>query len=122
MIYEAHITIEPVEGDKFDLFESLCSAYKFKPAHLVMMKLRQVTDTRSNRDSFCTGHSSDFEDLKFRTEQLVELLKRVGLKVWRYKVEQTLLDIRFPQLISESQILNNSGGETLDNESVSRYL
>lgn len=54
--YEAHITIEPVFGQRFDEFESLCRSYGFRLAELLLMKSRQETPMRSNKDSFCTGH------------------------------------------------------------------
>lgn len=100
MTYEAHVTIEPVEGERFDLFERIANHLQFKPAHLLMMKDRKATDQRSNLDSFCTGHDQNVDFLKTRTLTLVALLKQNGFHVWRYKIEQTLLDVRTPALVN----------------------
>lgn len=100
--YEAHVTIEPVFGSRFAEFERICCLHKFRPAELLLMKNRQETPLRSNKDSFCTGHGKDYEATVTRTEMLVADLKQAGFKVWRYKVEGMLVDVRFERLISLS--------------------
>lgn len=97
--YEAHVTIEPVFGERFDHFEKCCTPYKFRPAELLLQKQRDQTPTRSNKDSFCTGHSKTYDDLFSRTQQLVEDLKEAGFEVWRYKIEGIVLDVRTPPLV-----------------------
>lgn len=97
--YESHITIEPVFGERFELFEQLCAPYRFKPAELLLQKQREATPIRSNKDSFCTGHSKTFEDLQQRTLDLVTCLKANGFDVWRYKIEGMLVDVRTPPLV-----------------------
>src|SRR6185312_3701000 len=96
--FESHVTIEPVFDEKFELFEKIANTFKFKPAHLLMMKSRSETLERSNKDSFCTGHAKDFDILKNRTEELVKLLEANNFKVWKYKIEATLLDIKKERL------------------------
>lgn len=98
--YEAHITIEPVFGERFNKFEELCAPYKFKPAELLLQKQRAATPTRSNKDSFCTGHGFEYAEVKARTEKLVDDLKECGFDVWRYKIEGIVLDVRTPPLVS----------------------
>ena len=39
-----------------------------------------------------TGHSKSKEDIKLRTCNLVRALREKGFTVWRYKVEDTLVD------------------------------
>ncbi len=92
--FEAHITVEPVEGDRLDEFKLIAANYEFKVADLVMVKDRYITNERSSRDSFCTGWGNDFESLRIQVVILVDRLKTKGFKVWRYKIEQTLLDVR----------------------------
>lgn len=99
-VFEAHVTIEPVEGERFDDFADICTRNSFKPAHLLMMKNRQWAEERSDRDQFCTGHATSFDELEERTLQLVADLKEGRFKVWRYKIEQTLLDVRMPRLVT----------------------
>ena len=92
--YEAHVTIEPVTGERFELFEILCREQKFKPAKLLMVKDRPETAERSNKDSFCTGHSYDYGDILSRMMMLVGECKLNGFKVWRYKIEGIVLDVK----------------------------
>lgn len=101
MDYEAHITIEPVEGIALETFERICRRSGFKVANLVMIKDRQVTSDRSNRDSFATGWGNSYEHTYARVTGLVEDLKAAGLKVWRYKIERTLLDVDFREPLGE---------------------
>lgn len=96
--YEAHVTIEPVFGSRFDLFERVCKYFQFKPAELLLQKSREDTPERSSKDSFCTGHGTDYGQLLCRVELLVHSLKVEGFQVWRYKIEGILLDVRLPRL------------------------
>lgn len=95
--FEAHVTIEPVFGERFDQFNGLCAARGFKPAHLLMLKTRQDTPIRSNRDSFCTGHGKDYAEIQSRTLALVSDLRECGFQVWRHKIEGILLDQHYPR-------------------------
>lgn len=89
---EAHITIEPVFDAGRDRADSVARLYGFKLAHLLMKKERAATEARSDRDTFMTGHSKNCDDIRLRTKTLVQHLQRSGFKVWRYKIENTLLD------------------------------
>lgn len=97
--FEAHITIEPVFGELFEQFERCSAAYKFKPAELLLQKQREATPQRSNKDSFCTGHGTNYNELLSRTVALVGDLKEIGFDVWRYKIEGILLDVRTLPLV-----------------------
>lgn len=91
---EAHITIEPVFDEKRVKLELLVQEFSFKLAHLLMQKEREATAERSNRDTFATGHSKSKCDIIMRTQACVEALQAAGFKVWRYKIEDTLIDSR----------------------------
>lgn len=97
--FEAHVTIEPVFGERFDEFERCCASHKFKPAELLLQKMREVTPQRSNKDSFCTGHGKDYDEILRRTQALVGDLKEAGFDVWRHKIEGIVLDVRTPPLV-----------------------
>lgn len=92
--FEAHITIEPVEGDRLDLLHCLVNHYGFRVADLVMVKQRRVTEERSTRDAFCTGWGNDSADLKLDVLNLKMDLEGQGFKVWRWKIEETIEDWR----------------------------
>ena len=93
--YEAHVTIEPVFETRLEEFKVICHDYKFRVANLLMQKRREDTEERSKNDSFCTGRGISFTDIKQRMLSLVERLEKEGFKVWRYKIESTLLDSRY---------------------------
>lgn len=89
--FECHITIEPVEGERFALFEHICSKWEFKPATLLMQK----TKDPSKLDSFCTGKNKQYLPLANRMYWMLEDLGQESFKVYRYKIEAILLDQRY---------------------------
>lgn len=95
LYYESHITIEPVFDERRDMAATICKKYKFRLADLLMKKRTCDTEYRSDKDTFMTGHSQFLDDIKERTISLVENLQKEGFKVWRYKIEDTILDSKF---------------------------
>lgn len=93
--YEAHITVEPVFGERLEQFKEVCKTYDFHVAILLMQKRQADTSERSSKDSFCTGRSISYSDLEDRTLAMVKTLQEAGFTVWRYKIESTLLDSRY---------------------------
>lgn len=93
--YEAHVTIEPVFEERLELFKKCCAEYKFRAANLLMQKRKEETAERSANDAFCTGRGVSYTDIQDRMMNLVASLKNAGFKVWRYKIESTLLDSRY---------------------------
>lgn len=91
---EAHITIEPVFDEERVGAENIAHRHGFKLAHLLMQRDRKETAARSSRDTFMTGHSKLCDDIQNRTKACVEDLIHNGYKVWRYKIENTMLDSR----------------------------
>lgn len=97
--YECHVTIEPVFDEKREQVKSIANAYNFKVAELLMKKRKNETETRSDKDTFTTGHSKDRNDLVIRMTNLVNDLKSNGFKVWRYKIEDVHLDSRYGDIL-----------------------
>ena len=91
---EAHITIEPVFDTKLLRAKHLAEVHGFKIADLLMKKRTEDTEERSSKDTFMTTHSKLLCDIKSRTEKLVIDLKLAGFKVWRYKIEDIVMDSR----------------------------
>lgn len=89
---EAHVTIEPVFGAKLEEAGEIAREYKFRVADLLMQKDREATPERSDKDTFMTGHSRSLPDLMNRTADLCVHLQQKGFNVWRYKIEDTVLD------------------------------
>lgn len=106
LYYEAHVTIEPVFEGVLNLAKTLAADHGFRVADLLMQKREEATAERSKNDTFMTGHSRNYEDILVRTKLLVEALIANEYKVWRYKIEDTILDSRhdgdvFGQLLTE---------------------
>lgn len=93
--YEAHVTVEPVFEDRLQQFKVICHDYKFHVANLLMQKRKEDTEERSKNDSFCTGRGISYTDIEKRMLALCTRLEKEGFKVWRYKIESTLLDSRY---------------------------
>lgn len=92
--YESHITIEPVFDDVREGAAITAQQYGFKLAKLLMQKRAVDAPKRSKYDTFMTAHSVNLEDITKRTKDLVLALQASGLNVWRYKIEDTILDSR----------------------------
>lgn len=94
LYFESHITIEPVFGEKLEDLKEIVSQYSFKVAELLMSKRKEDTPERSRFDTFCTLRGSNWKEIEANTIKCVDLLTVSGFKVWRYKIENTLLDVR----------------------------
>lgn len=94
LYFESHITIEPVFGEMREKAEEAIKDAKFRMADLVMKKGVGQTETPNQEDSFCTGRGSDFNELMYRTQLAGQALKNLGIKVYRYKLENTLIDTK----------------------------
>ena len=101
LYYECHITIDPVFGERLDLFKEVCKDYRFRVAELLMRKGIPQTEQQmlallepSKLDSFCTTRGNDYQEVEDRTMAAVNSLERNGFTIRRYKIEATLLDKR----------------------------
>jgi hypothetical protein len=94
MYYECHITIEPVYDDNLSKVSDIARECGFKLADLLMKKRETDTEVRSSKDTFMTGHSKDLDDMKSRMLTAIQMLNDSGFIVWRYKIEDIVLDSR----------------------------
>ena len=92
--YEAHVTIEPIFDDARESAAITAQQFGFKLAKLLMQKRVADAPEQSKFDTFMTSHSRDFEDIVNRTKELVAALKNKGFSVWRYKIEDIVVDSR----------------------------
>lgn len=92
--FECHITIEPIFGKELEEFKEICKPFNFKVANLLMQKDREATPERSDKDTFCTGHDKDYDNIHKRMMGLVKATQAAKFKVWRYKIEDVLLDVK----------------------------
>jgi len=94
LYFECHITVEPVFDERLEEFRQIAKQYAFRVADLLMKKRKSDTEERSKNDTFCTGRSASYSDINTRMLALVDKLNESGFKVWRYKIENTLVDMR----------------------------
>jgi hypothetical protein len=93
LYFEAHVTIDPVEDEeRLRSLKFIGQAYSFRVAELLYKKTREV----ARIDDFLTGRSIDYRELHRRTIGLVGALQEQGFVVRRFKIENTLLDVRVP--------------------------
>lgn len=100
LYFEAHVTIEPVEGERLEKFSEICAKHHFRVAKLLMQKPRLETEERSNKDAFCTSRSKQYARIATDTIELVQELIDEGYVVWRYKIEDTVLDSQIDDVFS----------------------
>jgi hypothetical protein len=89
LYYESHVTVEPVFDEKLERFVTLCAPHGFKVAKLLMQK-----GAANDKDSFCTAHAKDLDELKDRMMTLVSSLQENEFTVYRYKIEAVVFDVR----------------------------
>lgn len=89
LYFETHITIDPVEEFQEPELKRLASEFGFRVAELYMKK-----GERSRLDSFMTTRGTNYEDVYLRTLACVEALISRDYVVRRYKIENTLLDVK----------------------------
>jgi len=98
LYFEAHVTIEPLFDDRLDEFKLLAKTKGFHVADLLLKKRAKDTLERSRFDTFATSRGKDFDVLRADTLVLAELAKENGFIVWRYKIENTLEDVRLKEI------------------------
>ena len=91
LYFEAHVTIDPADDPEDPRLRKLAKAQGFRVAELLMKK---GSGERSRLDDFMTARGTVYDDVLARTMMLVSTLMESGYKVRRYKIENTLLDVR----------------------------
>ena len=94
LYFEAHVTISTVFGERRAEAAAYATQHNFRLAELLMVKDRPETAERSDKDTFMTGHDVSFAALDQRMQNLLEDLSGAGFDVWRYKIEDTVIDSR----------------------------
>lgn len=90
---EAHVTIDPVFGEKRDAVRMLGAVCGFKLAKLILRK-DVANEEEHTDDAFLTGHGKELDGLQSRMIHLIQSLRLEGVHVRRYKIENTVMDSR----------------------------
>lgn len=93
-MFECHVTIEPVFDDKLSIAKTIATRNGFRIADLLMKKRDQDTPERSSYDTFMTGYGDTYQSLSDKMTALCVDLKAHGFTIWRYKIEDIILDSR----------------------------
>ena len=92
LYFECHITIEPVFDLELDAAALLAKQFHFRVADLLMQKRHEDMPSRSKYDTFMTGRHKNYEVLYEKMFNLIKALQERGFKIWRYKIEDTIID------------------------------
>jgi Holliday junction resolvasome RuvABC DNA-binding subunit len=92
--HEIHITIEPQFEERLEDAKKLAKQFGFKVAELLMQKRKEDVPERSKYDTFLTGHKLNINDAIQSVIDVVQALEQNGYKVWRYKIEDVVIDSR----------------------------
>lgn len=109
LYFESHVTVEPVFDDRLAEFKRVASRHQFRAAELLMKKRREDSAERSKYDTFATGRSSDREKLQSLMLSLIRELQSLGFQVWRYKIEDCLLDSRYDDSLFPLNVKDEDG-------------
>lgn len=97
-MYECHITIEPVFNDRLEHARIIAEFHSFRVADLLFKKREEDSPQRSCYDTFMTGHAELYSDILDRMFQLIGELKANDFKIWRYKIEEIIVDSRYKDI------------------------
>lgn len=93
LYFEAHITYEQREKTGIELklsdLEETAAKFGFKIADFAMYKPGAPEPKK-----FCSTRSKDYVDILNRTGLMCTMLGVIGYKVTRYKIENTLIDVK----------------------------
>lgn len=94
LYFESHVTLEPVFDERLTLLKILAKSSGFHVAKLIMKKRKGETPSPNQEDAFCTARSVDYNELLGDIMIFIGRLQKHDFKVYRYKIENTLLDSR----------------------------
>lgn len=94
--YEAHVTIEPLNDLTRPAVQTLCDRHGFKIAEFLMQRADSAApDVPANDpNSFVSCRETNKTTMIRRITYLVLDLRKAGIEVRRYKMEDTLVDSR----------------------------
>lgn len=88
--FECHITMEYVP----EAFRKSIIGH-ITPHGFRLAKLYKQDHAESRRDTFCTAHSTDLEEMHTRMTNCIAALKAKRVEIYRAKIEEILYDERF---------------------------
>jgi len=99
LYFESHVTIEPVFDERLQRAAEIARDHRFRIADLLMQKRKEDTPERSKHDTFMTGRDKSLDVLDTHMRELVAHLEAEGFQVWRAKIEDTLFDTKYGDVL-----------------------
>ena len=101
LYYECHVTVEPIEFEEpRALFDTICREFKFWTSEWILKK--------DGYHFFATSRSTGLAEMQHRMIALMEALISNGFKIWRYKIEDTVVDSKIDSGVFPLSGLQNS--------------
>ncbi len=92
--FEAHVTVEPVFGERLEEMRAVGLHFEFRVASLIMRRTAEETGESSRDDTFASARGESLHDISDRTRGFCEALRYRGFRILRAKVEDTVWDTR----------------------------
>lgn len=92
LYFEAHVTLDPVFGERRQQAEVIAKKHGFRLAKLIMRKREGDAETPHEDDTFMTTRSTDWTWIRRACSGVITDLRDTGFVVRRYKIEDTLVD------------------------------
>lgn len=102
MYFECHITVEPIPEARVQEFAKLCKEFGFWSSDWALAD--------KTYKFFATSRGVERQDIQERMQSLIKRLKEQRFKVFRYKIEDTILD---SNISDELQLLDKVESEIL---------
>lgn len=101
LYFECHITIVPIEiayeEVERPILNRVAHRWGFRPATFLLKKGNQAVP-----DDFLTTRGTDYQDVYNRMMSCVKELYRYDFTVVRYKIENTLLDVKLNRYVAHT--------------------
>ncbi|MEM7039123.1 MAG: hypothetical protein AAF570_19255, partial [Bacteroidota bacterium] len=96
-LFEAHITIQPIQGPQSIVFQNLCKDLKVKPIQIELPEGDVPVQPMT-----CSTHKGDYSDVRQEVYALAWELARGGFEVTRVKIEAAPFNDDIPQNKAEA--------------------
>lgn len=93
--FEAHITLAPETGVKYDLLGHLADSMLFRVSKLYLKNSDGSVGAPWRDDIFISTREKNFNTIVGLVDLMIEKLREAGFTVRRYKIENILVDVKY---------------------------
>lgn len=95
LYFETHITLDPVDGEALKKVQELCTKYNMRISTLILRREDGSPGEQHKDDIFISGRYLYYNEAVDKVQAMVVAVQHLNIKVRRYKIENTLKDIKF---------------------------